>query len=141
MELAIKCNITGGDEMKSGNYRRFYLSVDHIKLLQKLAIIENDSSCSITPMVYPKKPYGNSDIPGDIIHILGWLKTHEKIDEQLIKKAMKVHREMSIALEIVLCTQSFIPGWYETPTSSVGWARYIKGEYYENWCCDKINNI
>ena len=66
-----------------------------------------------------KRPYGNSDVMYDIAQILGWTDdfTEEQDDEfyendELIDKAMKIHRDMATVLQISTATLSWEPGVY-----------------------------
>lgn len=64
-----------------------------------------------------KRPYGNSDIVGDIKEICG-LKGRAN---QIEKEAKKLHYEMATAIEICLCTQTFHAGDYEADFCMRDW--------------------
>ncbi len=65
------------------------------------------------PEIDPKRPYGNSDVIGDIHEILtGTYSSWEDIPEELEEKYNKLHKETETALEIVLHTRSFVVGRY-----------------------------
>jgi hypothetical protein len=55
----------------------------------------------------PKRPYGNSDVCGDLIDLL------ESFGDLPLDELMKLHLETETALQICLTTQSFEPGLYE----------------------------
>ena len=53
----------------------FTVKREHIKLIDNLCIFANDTPyLRYCPSVYPKKPFGNSDIVGDVKRITG--ETH-----------------------------------------------------------------
>lgn len=90
----------------------FTLTEDHLKLLQNMYV---GWSCSEfgAPEIDPKRPYGNSDVIGDIHEILtGTYSSWEDIPEELKEKYNKLHKETETALEIILHTRSFVPGRY-----------------------------
>jgi hypothetical protein len=90
----------------------FTLTEDHLKLLQKMWV--GWSPCEFgAPEIDPKRPYGNSDVIGDIHKILtGTYSSRGDISEEMEKKYNKLHKEAKTTLQIVLSTQSFLPGRY-----------------------------
>lgn len=101
------------------NENKFHLKEEHIKLLKHSNITYNDHMYSGAAGIDMKRPYGNMDLYADIAEILDW-ELFESIDEGKIlsrkqcEEAERFHREIETALQIVLCTQSFIPGIYES---------------------------
>lgn len=102
----------------------FQLTEDHIKLLSLMWVDWQDCETG-APEIDPKRPYGNSDVVGDIADALGW---DNRIDpdtgDRVVdheKRAMKLHRETRTALQIVLRTKSFVPGLYEADLYSENW--------------------
>lgn len=70
------------------------------------------------PAVSCKRPYGNSDVEGDIAEILGW--EYEEDDwngmpTPIREKAEKIHREMQTVLQILVVNLHIYPGEYERP--------------------------
>ncbi len=104
---------------------RFRVTKNHIKLLQRKWVYWQDEKYSeYLGNIYfdPKRPYGNSDIIGDIAEICGWKLDREKdYTTKLVNKAKKLHKETAIALEICLCTLSFKPGLYECEKYEKDW--------------------
>lgn len=77
--------------------RDFYITDDHIKLLKRMYVTWYDCEYG-APCVDPKRPYGNSDVEGDICEILKWEDNDENLD-----KARDLHREdMEIVVQIAL---------------------------------------
>lgn len=96
---------------------RFTITEQHLKLLKSMYVEFYKSAYEGAPMVDPKRPYGNSDIVGDIHEILYGVPFEEDDygdrDEQTVERLLQIHRETGTALQIVLSTQSFVPGEYE----------------------------
>ena len=97
---------------------KFHLKEEHIKLLKRSHITYNDHMYSGAAGIDMKRPYGNKDLYGDIAEILGWELFESMDGEKILSKkqgeeAERLHQEIETALQIVLCTQSFIPGIYE----------------------------
>jgi len=85
----------------------FELRKEHLRLLRYSYVRWQEyggDGCGAAA-IDPKRPYGNSFIPDDLVEILsGGLPPAE---------LMKLHRETETALQICLTTQSFDPGLYE----------------------------
>lgn len=92
----------------------FEVTEDHLKLLKHSHIIWRASEYG-APAIDPKRPYGNTSVESDITEILEW----DKEDSQ---RAEKIHRELETVLQIVLVTQTFEPGLYNT-----------RNEYTTDW--------
>lgn len=96
----------------------FNLTEDHIKLLTEMYVDSHQNSDG-TPYINSKRPYGNSlfynDIhqilTGEYVGIVG--SKREDLNEEEYDKYVKLHKETKTALQIVLCTKSFVPGMYE----------------------------
>lgn len=108
---------------------RFTLTADHLTLLRhsytgwqytEFGAVEVD----------PKRPYGNSDVLGDLYEIFGVDTGDDGPAPEESKRLLRLHRETQVALEIILQTGSFEPGeyvnvgrdyspkWQKTPTPS-----------------------
>lgn len=94
--------------------RMFILKEEHVKLLRHACTSWNYCETG-APGIDPKRPYGNSDVPGDIARILGledlsdWEGDYDRREQLLV-----LHRETETALEVALRTGSFEPGAYAT---------------------------
>lgn len=99
----------------------FELTADHVKLLQKMYVGWNGAETG-APEIDPKRPYGNSDVEGDVADLLGWDRGGRdgELSEEVEEAASKLHRETETALQIVLSAGSFEPGLYSRETA---WAR------------------
>jgi hypothetical protein len=78
------------------------VTADHLKLLKR-AYVGWESSEFGAPGMDSKRPYGNSDVIGDIGEILEWVK--EDDDEwsfRQIEAANKIHRDMESVLQILI---------------------------------------
>ena len=104
---------------------KFIVTHDHLKLLQRMWIGWEDCEYG-APAVNCKRPYGNSDVEGDIAEILGW--EYEEDDwngmpNSLREKAEKIHREMKTVLQILVVNLHIYPGEYERPNPyGTGWS-------------------
>lgn len=103
----------------------FTLTEEHIKLLSNAYVRWDDCEFG-APEIDPKRPYGNSDVIGDIAEILGLKKNicphcGECLDSKDEERLTTLHKETQIALQIILHTKSFIPG------------KYVKKDYGKDW--------
>jgi hypothetical protein len=97
----------------------FRLTRNHIRLLRRMYIEwrgmprEPEQGCA---SVNIKRPYGDSSVLGSIAEILGLTLYLDKdgaaMDPKARAIALRMHREMEMALQIVLATGSFRPGVY-----------------------------
>jgi hypothetical protein len=105
---------------------RFKLTKKHIKLLRQMYVDWQDCETG-APAIDPKRPYGNSDVENDIHQILTGEsigRVSSKRDELTEKERIKyrnLHAETEIALQIVLVTGKFKPGWYECEEYTKDW--------------------
>jgi hypothetical protein len=126
----------------------FTLTQHHLDLLKRTFIQWDDGAYDGAAAVGLKRPYGNSDMLGDIAEIVvygpDWRQSIDEDDEHFvydreggIKRVIdqegkvftrddlqRLHRETELALQIVLCTQSFVPGVYRKREqySALSWA-------------------
>lgn len=112
----------------------FEVTEDHLKLAQRMYWQWDDGAYDGAPAVGLKRPYGNSDVSGDIAEILGWDYPDEdevsasefdrRVDD-IYERAMKIHREMSTVLQIATFTQTWEPGTYRRirPYDTRSWER------------------
>lgn len=95
--------------------KKFTLTDDHLKLLRQAYVGWEDCETG-APAIDCKRPYGNSYVAGDVAEILGWeIDDYNDLSDEEISRAMKIHEETEIALQIVLFTGRFVPGVYEQP--------------------------
>ena len=67
------------------------------------------------PCIDPKRPYGNSYVPGDIANIINGGKASDpdvELNEDQEETLLRLHRETEVALQIVLVTGKFEIGNY-----------------------------
>lgn len=94
--------------------KEFELKEEHIKLLSR-AWIDWDNFETGAPAINPKRPYGNSDVAGDVAEILGWkieLDDEDRMIEEQEVAAYEIHEETLTALQIILQCKTFKPGIY-----------------------------
>ena len=94
--------------------KTFTLTEQHIKLLRKMWVIWYDCEAG-APGVDCKRPYGNSDVDGDMAEILGlpWDPEDDETAVEQQRAFTKLHAETQTALQIVLYTGKFEPGLYK----------------------------
>jgi hypothetical protein len=82
----------------------FNVEAHHIRLLKKLhwTMFEQSGETEPTPMVDPKKPYGNS----------WYIKDIQKAICHSNKKALDIHKEMIVVLEILCKNANISEGVY-----------------------------
>jgi hypothetical protein len=114
--------------------REFTVTEDHLKLLRHLCdggLYWEPGEGYGAPYFGPKKPYGNSDVPGDVARIVGapdtdW-ESNEWGDRGLRAEAedryLRLHVEAGISLKIALATGEFRPGHYTRGPASNDWTR------------------
>lgn len=97
----------------------FNLREEHIALLcsGRTGVQWQDDETG-APEIDPKRPYGNSDVAGDVCEILMWPETPNNL-----KSAMDLHRETAKALAVILSTKSFEPGEYERKPYTDLWVK------------------
>lgn len=100
----------------------FTLTEEHIKLLNRMYVEFYDHSYNGAPSINMKRPYGNSGVVSDIAEILDidlseYEENDEDIPDDLYANLIDLHRQTATALQIVLCTKSFVPGTYRRTAS------------------------
>lgn len=105
----------------------FTITEEHLKLLKRNFVGWEDCETG-APAIDCKRPYGNSDVIGDIFELLGWDEVDknsivENIDQKT--NALRLHAETKIVLQICLITQSFSAGKYvrSDKYSTFSWER------------------
>lgn len=85
----------------------FKIKKEHIALIKELYFEYNDNSEFGAPTVNPKRPYGNSDVYGDIGKILK-IKSDCNGDftDAQINRMTKLHKELTIVLQIICSNPS-----------------------------------
>lgn len=93
--------------------RRFIVREQHLKLLDSMWVGWDDCEFG-APAIDCKRPYGNSDVLGDMREILG----AEGADDDHL---YALHREMQTVLQIGIATRAFREGEYVAPRYGVAW--------------------
>lgn len=113
--------------------QQFKLTEDHIELLRNSYVGWDDCEFG-APGIDCKRPYGNSGglIYRDMGNILG-IKQKGNVDDDYdpnygftdkqIEHFQKLHKELEIALQIVLVTGKFVTGTYEASSYTKNWRK------------------
>ncbi len=110
---------------------RFEVRPEHMKLLTRIFFGYNDWTEFGAPEVDPKRPYGNSDVYGDLAELLG--VEADGVDEygdavlsdETKAKLLRIHKEMPKVLGVLArnAAEGISPGWYESPKYYNDWKR------------------
>lgn len=91
----------------------FVVTEDHLKLMRRMVVGWGGGEYG-APAISCKRPYGNSDVPGDVSEILGWPKRNEDYEfppgQQ--ERCEAIHKETAKALQVVLSAGRFEAGLY-----------------------------
>lgn len=83
------------------------ITEEHMKLLQRAYVDWEDCEYG-APAIDCKRPYGNSDVEGDICEILGWGPGFdENLNSDIEDRCEEIHRQTQYALQIILRARSF----------------------------------
>ena len=84
----------------------FKVKKEHMALVKEFYI--TDSNCEFgAPAVDPKRPYGNSDVYGDIAKILNISSdSNGDFTDAQIDRMIKLHEELTTVLQIICCNLS-----------------------------------
>lgn len=112
--------------------REFTVTADHLRLLRRAYVWWDETEFG-APMIDAKRPYGNSNVFGDIAEILD-VPESEWADEELNPsldaewRFLRLHVETAIALQIALVTGEFRTG------------RYVRDDEYDDrsWRRDDV---
>lgn len=101
----------------------FRLTEDLVKLLRSSCVNRDLSGCEYgAAEIDPKRPYGNSDVEGDIAEILGWkVDPIEGPTREQQMEAAAIHAETPRALQFILDAGTFEPGTYRRESRT--WVR------------------
>jgi len=97
--------------------KTFVVTHEHLKLLRRMWIRWEDCEYG-APAVDSKRPYGNSDVEGDIAEILCWEFEEDEWDgvpADIRGAAADIHSEMQTVLQILVVNLHIYPGKYERP--------------------------
>ena len=91
---------------------RFELTEEHLTLLARAYVRWEDCETG-APAIDCKRPYGNSDVAGDVAEILGWpIDEQDGLTDEQRDRALEIHSETLTALQIILTARDFRPGVY-----------------------------
>ena len=109
--------------------KRFTVTDEHLRLLRR-AYIGWDEIEFGAPEINAKRPYGNSNVYGDIAEILGLVggQWQDEVEEdwpppELEWRFLRLHVETAIALQIALATGEFRAGPYLRVSEHDTWKR------------------
>lgn len=100
------------------------ITEEHIKLLRSAVVSWDDCEYG-APCIDPKRPYGNSNVEGDIAELLGWEYDDDAgLTEERSAEARDLHEETALVLQVILAMGEFpTPGRYVAPKYSTAWRR------------------
>lgn len=109
------------DYAEQHQLREFVVTEQHVALLRRAYVWWNDMETG-APAIDPKRPYGNSDVAGDVREILG-LEEQYPLDEEWGEmpdaawdELMDIHFGTELALQVFLITGEMRPGRYVRDT-------------------------
>jgi len=109
---------------------RFTVTDEHLRLLRRAYVFWDETEFG-APGINAKRPYGNSDVYGDIAEILGLVHGdwQDEVEEdwpppELEWRFLRLHVETAIALQIGLATGEFRAGQYSRGEGYNAWKRY-----------------
>jgi hypothetical protein len=109
---------------------RFTVTQDHLNLLRR-AYVGWDEMEFGAPAISGKRPYGNSDVLGDIAEIVlpDFVPPYDDEDAREVflddhrEELTRLHVETGLALQIALATGEFRTGDYVRDRYGNGWTR------------------
>jgi hypothetical protein len=106
----------------------FTVTEDHLKLLRRAGVGWDDCEFG-APAIDCKRPYGNSDVIGDIAEIFGAETDADgEIPPEVEEAYTRLHAETAIALQIALATGEFRAGRYARSKYGIEWRRVSDGD-------------
>lgn len=105
--------------------KRFTLTEEHVTLLRASNVRWYRCEAGAAG-IDCKRPYGNTDVVGDMAEIFGVETVEDQWGQKVVLKEdadrfRALHEELDTALQIVLTTGCFEPG------------EYIADDYHRNW--------
>lgn len=102
----------------------FEITDEHLTLLRSMYVGWCGDEFG-APEIDPKRPYGNSDVVGDVVELLDWhLVDFDSNDDPAVamsERATELHHETQTALQVVLRVGEFKSG------------SYVADKYRRNW--------
>lgn len=94
----------------------FELKPEHLTLMRELSFQATNFSAYgyyLTPVIDTKRPFGNSDVLGDVCSLIGCQADGDGYYEVAdLKRAVILLAELPLAIKYVINTQNFTPGKY-----------------------------
>ncbi len=104
--------------------QRFEMTHKHVTLLRNAYVSWNGAEHG-APTIDPKRPYGNADVPRDMLRILDieWQRDEEDdyLPMALRARMDELHENLGHALQIILATGAFEVGVYEADDCRRNW--------------------
>lgn len=105
--------------MSPEEFDYFELLPEHVTLLRSAYVSWDDCEFG-APQIDPKRPYGNSDVIGDIAELLGIEGTVDSSGERHFSaeesdRLARLHAGTRTALQVVLATGQWETGLYRAP--------------------------
>ena len=111
---------------------KFYMLQQHLDLLKHMNVWFDETMYVGAPAVDIKRPFGNKTVYEDMARILKMemIKDKDGCDTLTLQQArylQTIWPQMELALQIVLCTQSFKTGHYHK-TDEYDYRSWVPGE-------------
>lgn len=112
--------------------KEFTVTDEHLRLLRSAHVFWDEAEFG-APSINPKRPYGNSNVFGDIAKILDvpdgeWADEYLKPSLDAEWRFLRLHVETAIALQIALATGEFRAGRYVRYDDMVSPCRWRRTE-------------
>ena len=115
--------------------KQFTVTEEHLRLLRRAYVFWDEIEFG-APGIDAKRPYGNSNVYGDIAEVLGLVHGdwQDEVEEdwpppELEWRLLRLHVETAIALQIALATGEFRA------------ERYVRGNEHNAWKRDEAQNL
>lgn len=105
--------------------QRFTVTNEHLILMRRMYVGWCYDEFG-APEIDPKRPYGNSDVLGDIHELLtgnGSDGSGSDLPDDVKNRYEALHLSVKTALQIALATGTFESGDYEAPAYTVAWRK------------------
>lgn len=101
---------------------QFRVLPEHLKLLRSAWVDWCDDEFG-APAIDPKRPYGDSDVLGNIAEALGIEPENGDFTAEQREHMIQLHRQTGTVLQIVLRTGEMRTGLYESEPYRENWKR------------------
>lgn len=118
-----------GNTVNYGKHETLEVTDAHVRLLRRMNVRWNNDAYEGSPEIDLKRPYGNSDVLGDLIEILGENVERDddgdwQIPDREREELFKWHRQMEDVLQILVQNPlTFETGVWQHEKWSMDWSK------------------